>query len=411
MAKYNISLTSEQLKGLLTKDEGLKSLIETTVNQVLDVQMAEHLSASRYERNSKRKGYRNGYRPRSIYARIGKLTLRVPQSRDGGFSTEIFNRYQRSEQALVLSMMEMVLQGVSTRKVEKVTEELCGENFSKSMVSRLCTNLDTRVSAWNRRRLDTNEFPFLVVDAIVIKERLDHRIVPMSALIASGINDKGNREILGMMMGNSETESTWSMFFKSLRERGLRGVDFIVSDDHKGLTAAIDKQFQGVIWQRCQVHLARNVMGAASKRYRAIIADRMKEIFASKTKDEARAKFREFADEMYGKADIAMEMLENGLEDALSVMVLPKKYRRRMATSNMQERLNEEIRRRERVVRIFPNEASAMRLIGALLAEQHEKWITGSKYFDMGEYFEWKKEHPELFEIKTKTLSVLNGKS
>jgi len=137
MAKYNISLTSEQLKGLLTKDEGLKSLIETTVNQVLDVQMAEHLSASRYERNSKRKGYRNGYRPRSIYARIGKLTLRVPQSRDGGFSTEIFNRYQRSEQALVLSMMEMVLQGVSTRKVEKVTEELCGENFSKSMVSRL----------------------------------------------------------------------------------------------------------------------------------------------------------------------------------------------------------------------------------------------------------------------------------
>jgi len=152
-------------------------------------------------------------------------------------------------------------------------------------------------------------------------------------------------------------------------------------------------------------------MGAASKRYRAIIADRMKEIFASKTKDEARAKFRELADEMYGKADKAMEMLENGLEDALSVMVLPKKYRRRMATSNMQERLNEEIRRRERVIRIFPNEASAMRLIGALLAEQHEKWITGSKYFDMGEYFEWKKEHPELFEIKTKTLSVLNGKS
>ena len=203
MTKYNISLTSEQLKGLLTKDEGLKGLIESTVNQVLDTQMAEHLSAGRYEHNSERKGYRNGYRTRSIYARIGTLVLRVPQSRDGGFSTELFSRYQRSEQALVLSMMEMVLQGVSTRKVEKITEELCGENFSKSTVSRLCSNLDIRVNAWNERRLDANEFPFLIVDAIVIKERLDHRIVPMSALIASGIDNTGNREILGMMMGNS----------------------------------------------------------------------------------------------------------------------------------------------------------------------------------------------------------------
>jgi len=197
------------------------------------------------------------------------------------------------------------------------------------------------------------------------------------------------------------------MFFKWLKDRGLRGVDFIVSDDHGGLTNAIDKHFQGAIWQRCQVHLMRNVLGAASKRYRTILADGMKDIFASKA-EEARIKFRELANTMNRKADKAMEILENGLEDALSVMVLPKKYRRRLATSNMQERLNEEIRRRERVIRIFPNEAS---LIGSLLAEQHEKWITGGKYFDMEEYFEWKKEHIDLFESETKTLSVINGKS
>jgi len=179
--------------------------------------MSEHLTAGHYERSSDRKGYRNGYRTRSIYARIGKLVLRVPQSRGGEFSTDLFSPYQRSEQALVLAMMEMVMQGVSTRRVEKVTEELCGESFSKSAVSRLCTNLDVRVAAWNERRLDDRLFPFLIVDALVIKVLTDGRVVPMSGLIASGINEDGNRVILGMMVGNSETKSTWAALFGWLK--------------------------------------------------------------------------------------------------------------------------------------------------------------------------------------------------
>ena len=271
MADYEINLSSDQVKGLLTSDEGLKGLIEAVANQVLDAQMTEHLSASSYERSSERKGYRNGYRPRQLYTRVGKLVLRVPQSRDGEFSTELFSRFQRSEQALVLAMMEMVLQGVSTRKVERVTQELCGESFSKSTVSRLCTNLDARVQSWNGRRLDTQTFPFLIVDALVIKVRTDERVVTMSALVASGINNDGYREILGLMLGDSETEATWTSLFSGLKERGLKGVELVVSDDHKGLKAAAARHFQGAMWQRCQVHLIRNVLGAASNRYRAVL--------------------------------------------------------------------------------------------------------------------------------------------
>jgi len=404
MADYEINLSSDQVKGLLTSDEGLKSLIEAVANQILDAQMTEHLSASAYERSSDRKGYRNGYRPRQLYTRIGKLVLRVPQSRDGGFSTELFSRFQRSEQALVLAMMEMVLQGVSTRKVERVTEELCGESFSKSTVSRLCTKLDARVQAWNERRLDGREFPFLIVDALVIKVRTNDRVVPMSALVASGINEEGYREILGLMLGNSETESTWTSLFEWLKSRGLKGVELVVSDDHKGLKKAVARHFQGAMWQRCQVHLMRNVLGAASNRYRSILAAGMKRIFAAENQAEARARFRQLVDELDGKAEKAIEILENGLDDALAVMVLPEKYRRRLATTNMQERLNEEIRRRERVIRIFPNEASAKRLIGAMLAERHEIWSTGKKYFDMQEYIEWKKSQPQAAGAKVRSI-------
>jgi len=387
MADYDISLTKGQVEGLLINDDGLKGLVTTVVNQVLETQMSEHLSAGYYEHSDGRKGYRNGHRSRQLYARVGKLVLRVPQCRDGQFSTELFSRYQRSEQALVLAMMEMVLQGVSTRRVEKVTEELCGETFSKSTVSRLCTNLQARVDAWNNRRLDEEgkRFPFLIVDALVIKVRIDDRVVATSALVASGINNEGVREILGLKLANSESESSWGDMFSWLKERGLRGVEFVVSDCHTGLKAAAKKHFQGSIWQRCQVHLMRNVWAKASKKHREALTAGMRRIFASASKEDARDAFRKLAIELEGKADKALETLENGL----AVMSLPEMYRKRLATTNMQERLNEEIRRREKVIRIFPNEASAIRLIGALLAEKHESWSTGVRYFDMTEFHQW----------------------
>jgi len=363
----------------------------------LDAQMTEHLQAKPYERTDQRRAYRNGYKPRQLTTRVGTLTLRVPQARDGSFSTDLFQRYQRSEQALVLAMIEMVLQGVSTRKVTKITEELCGTAFSKSTVSRLCAALDVRVGAWNERPLNGKRYPFLLVDAMQMgddtspKVRRDEAVRSTSALIAVGINEEGYREVLGLDIGDSESEGTW----KRLRDRGLRGVELITSDSHRGLVKALRRQFQGAAWQRCQTHLMRNVLGQTPRHLKAEMTAWLRRIFRSESQAEARQAFGELARELDGKAEKALQTLETGLEDAIAVLALPAKYRRRLRTTNGARRLIEEIRRRERVIRIFPNSASAERLIGALLQEQHEQWLTGRKYFDMSEYVEWKQASQE----------------
>lgn len=390
MAAYELTLDSEQLSGLLTSDKGLQGLVETVVNQVLEAQVTEHIGAQPYERNAHRKAYRNGYRLRTLTTRVGPLVLHVPQVRDGSFSTALFTRYQRSEQALVLALMEMVLNGVSTRKVANITEELCGTRFSRSTVSQLCTALDARVHAWNERPLGTEAYPFVIVDALVGKVRRDEAVRATSALIVSGINQEGHREVLGLRLGDSESEATWTDMFTWLKKRGLQGVEVLVSDDHAGLVKAAQRHFQGVMWQRCQVHLERNVLGRTPRHLRAQMAAGLRRIFQAEDAASARAAFAAVVTALEGKAARALEVLEEGLDDALAVLVLPAKYQVRLRTTNMMERLNEEIRRRERVIRIFPNEASAVRLLGALLAEQHEVWRTGKRYFDMTEYVEWK---------------------
>jgi putative transposase len=390
MARYEITLNSEQLTGLLTEDKGLQGLVETVLNQVLEAQVTEQIGARPYERSAGRKAYRNGSRLRTLTTRVGPLVLHVPQVRDGSFSTTLFARYQRSEQALVLALMEMVLNGVSTRKVATITEELCGTRFSRSTVSQLCTALDARVQAWNERLLDVQAYPFVIVDALVVKVRRDNAVRATSALIVSGVNAQGRREILGLSLGDSESEGTWTDMFAWLKQRGLHGVEVLVSDDHAGLVKAAQRAFQGVIWQRCQVHLQRNVLGRTPRHLRAQMATGLRRIFQAEDRAEARTAFGVLAAALAGKADRALTILEEGLEDALAVLVLPEQYRVRLRTTNGMERLNEEIRRRERVIRIFPNEASALRLIGALLAEHHEVWSTGKRYFDMTEYCEWK---------------------
>ena len=395
MASYEITLNGEQLSGLLTDDKGLQGLVETVLNQVLEAQVTEQLGARPYERSEARKAYRNGYRARTLTTRVGPLVLHVPQVRDGSFSTALFARYQRSEQALVLALMEMGLQGVSTRKVTAITEALCGTRFSRSTVSQLCTALDARVRAWNERPLGGQAYPVVLVDALVVKVRRDDAVRATSALIVSGVNEEGMRELLGLWLGDSESEGTWTDMFAGLKRRGLRGVEVLVSDDHAGLVKAVQRHFQGVIWQRCQVHLQRNVLGRTPRHLRGHMATGLRRIFQAADRLAARAAFATRAAGLEGKAERALAILEEGLEDALAVLSLPEKYRVRLRTTNGMERLNEEIRRRERVIRIFPNEASALRLIGALLAEQHEVWSTGKRYFDMAEYYEWKATHSQ----------------
>ena len=365
-------------------------MVETVLNQVLAAQVTEHSGAQPYERSVERKAYRNGSRLRTLTTRVGPLVLHVPQVRDGSCSLTLFARYQRSEQALILALMEMVLNGVATRQVTAMTEELCGTRFSRSTVSHLCTALDTRVHAWNERPLGRHASPVGIVDALVIKVRRDHAVRATRALLVSGVKAEGQRELRGLRLGDSESEGTWTEMLTGLKTRGWHGVELLVSDDQAGLGKAAQRHLQGVLWQRCQVHLQRHVLGRTPQHRRAQMAAGVRHIFQAADLPTARTAFAAVAAALEGKADRALAVLEEGLEEALTVRVLPEKYRTRLRTTNGMERLNEESRRRERVIRIFPNEASALRLIGALLTERHEVWSTGKRYFDMTEYFEWK---------------------
>jgi len=393
MAQYQITVDSQLLHQLFlsnSQDAGVAKLLESVLNQVLQAQATEQLGAEPYERTEGRQGYRNGTYPHQLTTRVGTITLRVPRIRNGKFSTELFARYQRSEQALVLALMEMAVNGVSTRKVAQITEELCGTEFSKSTVSELCKRLDPVVTAWNNRPLHDNPFPFVIVDALVLKVREESRVRSRGALIGIGVNTDGYREVLGLMLGDSESEASWSEFFGWLKSRGLRGVDLIVSDDHGGLVRAIRRNFQGVTWQRCQTHFLRNILDATPKALQDEVHSRVRAILDAPDHDTARLLLNQVLEAYETKAPKAMAVLEAGFEDATAVLLLPEKYRKRLRTTNALERLNEEIRRRERVIRIFPNRESAIRLIGALLMEIDEKWASGRKYLDMGEYLEWR---------------------
>ena len=389
MAQFNITITEELLHGLFLsngKDEAFSKLLEEIFNQVLLAQSTEQLGAEPYERTEGRTAYRNGTRERQLTTRIGTLTLRIPRHRNGQFSTELFMRYQRSEQALVLAMMEMVINGVSTRKIESITEELCGKKFSKSTISTLCKNLDPMVNAFRTRPLKSH-YPFLMVDAIYVKVRENKRIQSRGLLIAIGINEEGHREVVGFQLANSESENSWGEFFGSLKERGLKDVRVVTSDDHKGLVNAVRKHFQGASWQRCQTHFSRNMLDHAPKALQPEIKEDLRRLYESVDLESARKVRDQIIAKYEARAPKATNLLDEAFDDITAVLALPLRYRKRLRTTNGVERLNEEIRRRERVIRIFPNEASVIWLMGALLMEQDEKWQTGRKYFDMELYY------------------------
>ena len=390
MTQYQLSVDSEQLQQLFQGNSQLASLVEEILNQVLEAQVSEQLHAQLYERSPQRQGYRNGYRSRQLTTRVGTLTLRVPQVRQGEFSTDLFARYQRHEQALVLTLMELVIHGVSTRKVAAITEQLCGKEFSRSTVSTLCQQLDPLVQAWNERSLAEQGYPFVMVDALVIRVREDERVVAKSALIATGITVAGYREVLGVQIGQSESEASWGAFFVWLRKRGLQGVDFVVSDDHAGLVKSIHQHFQGATWQRCQTHFARNLLSSTPQELHAEVLAHLHAITRAPDLETAGHLQRQFLQTYQTRAPGACAKVDEAFDDITAILILPPLYRQRLRTTNALERLNQEIRRRERVIRIFPNTTSALRLIGALLSEYHELWATGKKYFEMAAYHQWK---------------------
>lgn len=392
MACYQVNISDEQLHGLLQGDRGLADLVQTVLNQVLQAQATDYLKAEPYQRTEERLGYRNGVRDRSLTTRVGSITLEVPQLRQGKLPADLFERYQRSEAALITTLMEMVVNGVSTRKISNITKELCGAEFSKSTVSDLVKGLDPAVHEWNERNLGADPYPFLIVDAIVIKIRENGRVRNHSTLIATGVNSMGVREILGLRIADSESEDSWRDFFGWLKARGLHGVDLIVSDSHGGLVNAVAVEFQGASWQRCQTHFTKNILDACPKSVQKDLHARLRLMFEAPDMNTARELLAGIIKDFSDLASNAVDRLEAGFEDAMAMMALPECLRKRLRTSNCAERLNEEVRRRERVIRIFPNEASALRLIGAVLMEIDEAWSTNRRYLNMDEYWRWKQE-------------------
>lgn len=389
MAQLHFTLDSDFFVGLFseTKDEAFGKLMEVLLNQVLQAESAAQLGADSYERSNDRADYRNGTRTRYITTRIGKIELQVPRHRNTPFKTTLFENYQRNEQALITTMMEMVVQGVSTRNVKKVTEELCGETFSKSAVSEICKELDIPIKKFKERLLP-ERYPFVIVDAIYLKAREDHRVRSKALFVALGINNTGHKEVIGFDVYDSEKAVTWKEFFENLKSRGLRGVDIVISDAHAGLIDAIRECFPGSSWQRCQAHFTRNIIDKCPKKYASGLASELRSLFNTSTIEEARRLRDNLINEYADIASDSMDILDEGFEDSMTIMALPSKYRVPLRTSNIIERENRELRRREKVIQIFPNTESIIRLMGAVLMDDHNDWSIGHRLFDMSQYYD-----------------------
>ncbi len=386
MATGNGSERASLAQAILVDDpDFLRGIVERALQAILEEEMTAHLGAARYERGEGRRGYRNGAKPRTLTTRVGTIELRVPQDREGTFSTELFARYQRSEQALVATLMEMYLQGVSTRKVAAITEELCGTTFSKSHVSAVVGRLDPELQAWRTRPL-TAAYPYLVVDARYEHARVDGRVVTLGVLVVAGVRDDGRREVLAIEEADTESEATYHELFKRLKERGLRGVELVTSDDHRGLTAAIERHFQGASWQRCQVHFMRNLRGMVGTKHRARLGEDLRGVFGAATLAQARAAGR--ACGWTASHPLVAAKLDDDLEACLACYAFPATHRARIRTTNGLERLNQELKRRTRVVRIFPNREAVKRLVTALAMEQSEEWVSGRCYLDMEPFWD-----------------------
>jgi putative transposase len=348
------------------------------------------LGAAKSERTTGRHGYRSGYYGRSLITRVGKLELRIPQDRTGQFSTELFERYQRSERALVAALAEMYVQGVSTRKVKAITEELCGHSFSASSISTINKRLDQSLAQFAARPL-SEAFPYLIVDARYERVREAGVIVSHAVLIAIGIDWDGRRQILGVELANRESRSSWSEFLRGLKARGLNGVELVVSDDHAGLKAAIREILPEAAWQRCYVHFLRNALDYVPRKVDDDCLQELRWLYARRDLAEARSDLTAWLARWSGKYSRLTAWVEENLEETLSFYRLPRQHHKHLKSTNMLERLNEEIKRRTQVVRIFPNAQSCLRLIRALAVETHENWLEQHRYLNMEELREHKK--------------------
>src|SRR5215211_9507689 len=391
MTKSEGKPTLATVKDLLAANpDSLRAVVRAVMQEMLEAEMTDALGAEKSERTPARLGYRAGYYTRTLVTRVGKLELRVPQDRDGRFSTELFERYQRSEQALVATLAEMYIQGVSTRKVKAITEELCGHSFSASAISSINKRLDESLAQFAARRLE-EPFPYLILDARYEKVREGGIVSSQAVLIAVGIDWDGRRQILGVEMANRESQSSWRTFLLGLRERGLSGVELVVADDHAGLRAAIREVLSEAAYQRCYVHFLRNALDHLPRKRADDCLKELRWLYDRRDLAEAKTDLATWLAKWQTKYPRLTQLVEDTIEETLTFFRLPRQHHKHLKSTNMLERLNEEIRRRTYVVRIFPNAASCCRLVRALAVEMHENWLEAHRYLNMDDPKEHKK--------------------
>lgn len=382
----------KEVKTIITQnDDFLKPMIQKLCQEILEAEMQGVLGTAAYERSDARKGYRAGYYSRQFITRVGSIELRVPRDREGKFSTELFERYQRSEKALLGAMAEMYIQGVSTRKVKAVTEELCGHEFSASTISNINKSLDNQLKTFAERHLET-PFPYIMLDARYEKVRNEGIVNSQAVLVAIGIGWEGTKEVLGVGLANKESRTSWKEFLISLRNRGLHGIEFVVSDDHDGLKKAIREIFPEATWQRCYVHFLRNALDYLPRKGDHDCLQELRWIYERRSLVEAHQDIRAWVKKWESRYPKLCCWAEENINETLSFYKLPLQHHKHLKSTNLLERFNQEIKRRTRVVRIFPSEESCLRLVRALAIEAHESWLEDSRYLNMSLLRDVKKE-------------------
>lgn len=412
MAQVNITLQQEEVLQVLSgnRDDALKFLIERILNEIMKAESEEQIGAGRYERTDERTDSRNGTRERELNTRIGTLVLEVPRHRNEPFHTMVFENYSRSEASLIATMVQMVVEGVSTRKVEKVVETLCGASFSKSTVSELCKRLDAEVEAFRTRPLGFTDAPFLMVDATYFKARENHKVRSMAFLVALAVRSDGIREVVGFDVHDTEDTYSWKTFFSDLRARGLDSVKLVISDAHKAIRSAIADVYPEAAWQRCQVHLLRNIMEATPPKYKEGLKTELREMFNAKDLETARKRKEAVIKDYEPVAGKAMEILDNGFEDAMTVMCLPQYIRVAVRSTNIIERLNRELKRRSDVIGVFPNRTSVLRLMGAVTIEYSDAQSAKQRLFTESKHEELKENvYREFRDIAKRQIALLKA--
>ena len=378
--QHDFTLPTELLEQLTQEGlEGLPEMIRILVNEAMRLERQNHLQAKPYERTDGRRGYANGYKPKRVKTRVGEINFEVPQVREGGFYPGALEKGLRSERALMLALAEMYVQGVSTRRVAAITEQLCGTSVSSTQVSRAAILLDEVLEAWRKRSL--GEVIYLYLDARYEKVRMDGQIRDAAILIAGGVGLAGKRQILGVSVSLSEAEVHWRSFLQDLITRGMKGVRLVISDDHAGLEVARRSVLGGLPWQRCQFHLQQNAgKYVPRKSMRKEVAEDIRTIFNAPDRSTAEAYLEKSVAKYARTASKLSAWMEENIPEGLAIFDFPKEHWRRLRTTNNLERVSQEIKRRTRVVRIFPNEAACLRLISAILMEISEEWETGRVY-------------------------------